>query len=155
MDAGIRFRSEKPIDLAQLLALYRDAGWTAYTDEPDRLARAVANSTHVVTAWDGERLVGLARVISDGEHVVYVQDLLVLREYRRRGLGSALLRKVLEPFSHVRQTVLLTDSNPEMLAFYRSLGFEMARRSGMAAFVRLKARQNEPAQSREAKRPRR
>lgn len=140
MGGAIRFCSEKELDAEQLLALYQDAGWTAYTDEPERLRRAVANSTHVVTAWDGDSLVGLARVISDGEHIVYAQDLLVRREYRRRGLGSALLRRVLEPFAHVRQTVLLTDNNPEMQAFYRSLGFQMARRSGIAAFLRLRAR---------------
>ncbi len=139
MDDSIRFSTDKAIDRAQLLALYDDAGWTAYTEDPDRLVRAVADSTHVVSAWDGDRLVGLVRVISDGEHIVYAQDLLVLKEYRRRGLGSTLLRRVLEPFAHVRQTVLVTDNNPEMRAFYLALGFEMSTRSGMVAFMRCKA----------------
>ncbi len=139
-DEGIRFDTSKAIDPVQLLALYRDVGWTTYIEEPERLVHAVANSTRVVTAWDGDRLVGLARVISDGEHIVYAQDLLVLEGYRRRGLGSALLRKVLEPFAHVRQTVLVTDDTPEMRAFYRSQGFEMIRRSGMAAYARFVAR---------------
>jgi GNAT superfamily N-acetyltransferase len=139
MDERIQFRTGREIDRRQLLALYDDVGWTAYTSEPDRLERAIANSAHVVTAWDGERLVGLARVISDGEHIVYAQDLLVLREYRRRGLGSALLRKVLEPFEQARQTVVLTDNNPEMMAFYAALGFEMCSRGGMATFMRCRA----------------
>jgi ribosomal protein S18 acetylase RimI-like enzyme len=136
--ADIRFSTQKTFDRDQLIALYEDAGWTAYTDEPDRLVRAISNSTHVVSAWDGERLVGLARVISDGEHIVYAQDLLVHSSYRRRGLGSALLRKALEPFQHVRQTVLVADDSPEMRAFYQSLGFEMAGRSGLVTFMRCK-----------------
>lgn len=140
MDEAITFRTVKVFDRAQLLVLYNDAGWTAYTEEPERLEHAIANSTHVVSAWDGDRLVGLARVISDGEHIVYAQDLLVLKEYRRRGLGSALLRRVLQPFVHVRQTVLITDKSPEMLGFYQSLGFEMAGRSGIATFISLKSR---------------
>lgn len=131
----IRFDTDKTFDRGQLIALYEDAGWTAYTRNPERLERAIANSTRVVTAWDGERLVGLARVLSDGEHIVYAQDLLVLRAYRRQGLGSALLRKALEPFEHVRQAVLVTDNSPEMRAFYRALGFEEATRAGMATFM--------------------
>jgi len=138
MDKRIHFRTDKAFDRAQLLALYDDAGWTAYTEDPERLERAIANSTHVVSAWDGDRLVGLARAISDGEHVVYAQDLLVLRAYRRRGLGSDLMRRVLEPFEQVRHTVLVTDNNPEMRAFYLALGFEMASRSGMVTFMRCK-----------------
>ncbi|MDI7278205.1 MAG: GNAT family N-acetyltransferase [Anaerolineae bacterium] len=138
MDPAIRFSTEKTFDKDQLVALYEDVGWTAYTDEPERLMRAIRNSTHVVSAWDGARLVGLARVISDGEHIVYAQDLLVVRSHRRCGLGTALLRKVLEPFQQVRQTVLVTDDSPEMRAFYHALGFEMASRSGMATFMRYK-----------------
>lgn len=139
MTNSISFRTEKTFDRNKLLALYEDAGWTAYTEDPVRLERALANSTHVVSAWDGERLVGLARVISDGEHIVYTQDLLVLRDYRRRGLGRELLRRVLEPFAHVRQAVLVTDNAPETRGFYTSLGFEMASRIGMAAFLHLRA----------------
>jgi ribosomal protein S18 acetylase RimI-like enzyme len=138
MEERMRFDTDKTFDRGQLMALYEDAGWTAYTRNPERLERAIANSTRVVTAWDGERLVGLARVLSDGEHIVYAQDLLVLRAYRRQGLGSALLRKALQPFEHVRQTVLMTDNSPEMRGFYRALGFEEARRSGMTVFMRCK-----------------
>jgi GNAT superfamily N-acetyltransferase len=141
MDRPLRFSAEKTLDRGQLLALYEDAGWTAYTEDPERLERALANSTRVVSAWDGECLVGLARAISDGEHIVYVQDLLVLTSYRRRGLGSTLLRELLAPYEHVRQTVLLADDSPELGAFYRALGFEPARRSGMMAFVLLKTRE--------------
>ena len=138
MDRRIRFETGKTFGREQLLALYEDVGWTAYTEDPERLERAIANSTLVVSAWDGERLVGLARVLSDGEHIVYAQDLLVLRAYRRQGLGSALLRRALQPFEHVRQTVLVTDNSPEMRAFYRALGFENATRAGMATFMRCK-----------------
>lgn len=138
MDRRIRFETGKTFDRGQLLALYEDAGWTAYTEEPERLERAIANSTRVVSAWDGAQLIGLVRVLSDGEHVVYAQDLLVLREYRRQGLGTALLRRALQPFEHVRQTVLVADNSPEMRAFYRAQGFENASRAGMAAFMRCK-----------------
>lgn len=144
MESGISYRADKTFDRKGLLELYEDVGWTAYTDEPERLERAIAQSAHVVSAWDGDRLVGLARVVSDGEHIVFAQDVLVLRAYRRRGLGRELLRRVLEPFQHVRQTVLVADNAPELRAFYAGLGFEMASRIGMSAFMRLKPRRSSP-----------
>ena len=61
----------------QLLELYTDAGWIAYTSDPDRLERAVRQSQAVYTAWDGSRLAGLLRAVGDGETILYVQDLLV------------------------------------------------------------------------------
>ena len=50
----------------QIISLYDDAGWTAYTDEPDLLMEAIKNSLKVWTLWDGEKLIGLARTVGDG-----------------------------------------------------------------------------------------
>ena len=56
----------------QVLALYEDAGWTAYTDEPDLLMKAIENSLKVWTLWDGEKLIGLARTIGDGLSLIHI-----------------------------------------------------------------------------------
>ena len=67
----------------ELLELYADAGWTAYTDHLDRLERGVAASLAVYTAWEGDALVGLLRAVGDGETILYLQDLLVRSSHRR------------------------------------------------------------------------
>ena len=54
---------------------------------------------------------------------MFIQDILVAPERQRRGIGTALLRAVLERFNGVRQIELTTDDTPETAAFYRSLGF--------------------------------
>ena len=108
---------------AQLLSLYDSVGWTAYTDQPERLRRACAGSLCCLAAWEGDVLAGLVRAVGDGVSVLYVQDLLVRPEYQRRGIGRSLLEAVLSLYPDVRQKLLLTDDTPETLAFYRAQGF--------------------------------
>ncbi|WP_242862945.1 GNAT family N-acetyltransferase [Curtobacterium luteum] len=107
----------------ELLDLYGAVGWTAYTRDPDVLVAAITGSHAVITARDAGRLVGLARTVSDGATIVYVQDVLVHPEHQRTGVGRALLDEVLRRYERVRQTVLLTDAEPGQRAFYESLGF--------------------------------
>ncbi|MFC7432191.1 MULTISPECIES: GNAT family N-acetyltransferase [unclassified Agrococcus] len=111
---------------AELLALYDAVGWSAYTREPEVLVAGVAASWLVVAARDGGRLVGLARVVSDGATIAYVQDVLVAPTHQRLGVGRALLDAILERTSGIRQTVLLTDAEPGQRSFYEAAGFTEA-----------------------------
>lgn len=107
----------------ELVALYAAVGWTAYTREPELLAKAVRGSSYVVAARRDGQLVGLARALSDDATVCYLQDILVHPEAQRAGVGRALVTAVRERFAGVRQQVLLTDDEPGQRAFYESLGF--------------------------------
>ena len=108
---------------SDVVALYEAAGWSGYTRDPATLEEALENSTYVAAARDGDTVVGLARCISDDVSVLYIQDILVLPDHRRLGLGRALVLDCLTRFSHVRQKLLLTDDRPDQLSFYESLGF--------------------------------
>lgn len=115
--------ASRDVSRSELLALYNSVGWTAYTNEPEVLERAVRKSSFVVTAWAEGALVGLARAMSDDETICYVQDILVQPSFHRSGVGRQLLAAVMDRFAHVRQTVLLTDDEPGQRAFYESQGF--------------------------------
>ncbi|QFG68903.1 GNAT family N-acetyltransferase [Ornithinimicrobium pratense] len=124
----------------ELIGLYDAVGWTTYTTDPEVLEAAVDGSTHVVTARYSEDLLGLARVISDGATIAYLQDVLVRPELQREGVGKALVDAAMAPFAHVRQQVLLTDDEPGQRAFYESLGYAEIRDHGegrLRAFVRF------------------
>lgn len=126
----------------QLLGLYEAVGWSAYTTDAALLRRAVSGSFHVVTAWAGEQLMGLARVISDGATIAYLQDVLVHPHHHRQGLGRALVDRAFSPVRTVRQHVLLTDAEAGQRAFYEALGFTEVRDTageGLRSFVRLGA----------------
>ena len=125
---------------AELADLYGAVGWAAYTNNLDALERALHGSSHVVTAREDGRLVGLARVVSDGATIAYLQDILVHPEQQGSGVGKRLVADVLEPFAAVRQQVLLTDDEPRQRAFYESLGFAEIRDFGdgtLRAFVKF------------------
>lgn len=106
----------------EVLKLYDDCGWTAYTDYPETLEKAIKNSLEVWTLWDGEILVGLARTVGDGATICYLQDLLVLKAYQGKGLGTRILEEVLAENSHIRQFVLLTEDSKKNKSFYEKLG---------------------------------
>lgn len=68
--------------------LYDDAGWIAYTCDMDALERALRASLYLVCAYDGDALCGLLRAVGDGQTILYIQDILVLQQYRRHGIGQ-------------------------------------------------------------------
>ncbi len=115
---------EREVSDDDLIGLYDSVGWVAYTRAPDTLAKAVANSSIVVTARDEQgQLIGLARGLSDDVAIFYLQDILVRPERQRTGVGRQLLSVCLERYSHVRQKVLLTDDDEAPQRFYESLGY--------------------------------
>jgi ribosomal protein S18 acetylase RimI-like enzyme len=86
---------------------------------PDALRRSFHQSQHVAFARDGDRLVGMARLLSDGVCNAYLVDVWTASAYRRRGIASAMIRHLLErvPGQHVG---LQTN---DAQALYESLGF--------------------------------
>ena len=83
------------------------------------LRRSFENAQHVAFARDGARVVGMARMLSDGVCNAYVVDVWTHSAYRRQGIASALMRLLAEqvPGQHIG---LQTDDAQD---FYRSLGY--------------------------------
>lgn len=120
----------------EIRALYAAVGWTAYTEDLPALERGFQNSLLVLAAYEGGVLIGLIRVVGDGATVVFVQDLLVAPQKQRQGVGTALLKAVLDRYSNVRQLLLTTDNTPKTVAFYKSLGFSDLSTLGCCGFMR-------------------
>ena len=78
---------DRSLPEAALLELYGAAGWQAYL-APGLLREAYSRSLYALGAFDGGRLVGAVRAVGDGCTIILIQDLLVLPEYRRRGIGD-------------------------------------------------------------------
>jgi len=95
------------IDFDSTLCLYAAVGWTAYTVNPERLREALVNSSLVLIIRRADRVVGLVRCISDGQTICYIQDILVVPEYQRLGIGKGLLQEALNHYFDVRQVVLM------------------------------------------------
>lgn len=133
---AITYTDTLPTALHELVHLYENVGWRAYTQDRARLIRAIQQSQYVLLARDQQKIVGLIRTVGDGETIVYIQDLLVHTAYQRRGIGTALMRQTLDRFQHCRQQVLLTDEQPETRSFYEALGFQSCDQGKVVAFVK-------------------
>lgn len=130
--------TETPLpDREALLSLYENAGWTAYTRDPAALEMAMRKSLYVLQAKYAGQLVGLIRVVGDGLSIVYIQDILVHTDFKRKGIGTELIRRTLSEFASVRQKVLLTEDQAESRGFYESLGFKSCDQGTLMAFAKL------------------
>ena len=123
--------------LQDVLRLYRDAGWIAYLKDEAALGRALDHSLCLTGAFEDGEMIGFVRCVGDGEHIVYVQDLIVHSAHRRRGIGKALLRHVMEQYAHVRMLTLITDAQDENAnAFYRAMGLKAYADGGITGYFR-------------------
>jgi ribosomal protein S18 acetylase RimI-like enzyme len=106
-----------------ILAVYESVEWAAYTNDESKLKRGLKNSHRVWGAYDDDDLIGILRTISDGETIVYLQDILVRPNRQRLGIGTQLMLKFLTEYEDFRQKVLLTDNTEAQRSFYESMGF--------------------------------
>ena len=122
--AMINITKETSVSIDDVLHLYQAVGWTNYTNQPQMLEQSLAHSLAIYFARDGEKIVGLVRLVGDGFSSVFVQDLIVLPSYQRQGIGSDLMKEALGDYKDAYQVQLVTDQTEKTLGFYRSLGFE-------------------------------
>jgi ribosomal protein S18 acetylase RimI-like enzyme len=88
--------------IAQITALYRQAGWwdVDAPDDPELVARIVAGSHFFVIASHSDAIVGMGRAISDRASDGYLQDITVQKAYRKQGLGSRIIAMLIDRLQH-------------------------------------------------------
>ncbi|MBR4421019.1 MAG: GNAT family N-acetyltransferase [Erysipelotrichaceae bacterium] len=134
----MEIREYKKFRFEEIMELYQSAGWTNYLERADLLQQVYADSLCVLGAYDSDKLVGILRAVGDGQTIVFVQDIIVLPEYQRKGIGTNLLKTIMEKYDDVYQMELLTDNTEKTKAFYRSVGFTSADEIGCVAFIRMR-----------------
>lgn len=120
----IGYKKNDTISFEEILPLYEAVGWTNYSTNPTMLKNALEHSLFLISARDEEgKLIGFLRAVGDGYSIVYIQDIIVLPEYHRQGIGTQLLRQTMKHFKEVYQLILTTDSELKTVAFYEANGF--------------------------------
>ena len=132
----MEIKEYKTYNEEEILRLYTAVGWTAYTQDPESLLRGYEHSLLVLGAYEGVELLGIIRAVGDGATIVFIQDILVYPEQQRKGVGSALLRAVLDRYAGVRQIELVTDNTEKTVAFYKSMGFCELSELGCRGFMK-------------------
>ncbi|MDD1667525.1 MAG: GNAT family N-acetyltransferase [Methanomicrobiales archaeon] len=123
---GVELHVVTAWDAGEIVALYRSAGWwQEERDDPSEIVPLIQGSLVFVVAVDRAtgKAVGMGRAISDGVSDAYIQDLVVLPGYRGRGIGRAILGRILHECRErgIGWIALIAEGGSG--DFYRQLGF--------------------------------
>lgn len=133
----ITYREFDVSEMADVINIYENVGWAAYLQDTDRLFSAFENSLYLFGAFSDGQLVGFARVVGDGELIVLVQDLVIISEYQHCGIGSSLLKKVMEKYQSVRTFMIVTDlGDKRSNTFYQKFGMKKLEQYNMVGYIR-------------------
>ena len=124
----ITFSDRNDFDAAQLIHLYRQAPWAKHR-ALEQAQAMLAKTDVVISAWDGTRLVGFGRVLTDYVFRASIWDVIVDRDYQGRKIGTEIVRRILD--HPTLQQVELFWLCTRMPGFYERLGFSAKEQTGM------------------------
>jgi predicted N-acetyltransferase YhbS len=121
--ATINYRLGNDLDVDQVIELYREStlGERRPIDDRARMQAMLANANIVVTAWDGDLLVGISRALTDFAYATYLSDLAVRVTHQRQGIGRELIRETCRHSGPDAIIVLL--AAPKAVEYYPRIGF--------------------------------
>jgi predicted N-acetyltransferase YhbS len=119
----IEYKTGNQIDLDRMIELYRAStlGERRPVEDRERMCAMLNNANLVITAWDGELLVGIARSVTDFAYVTYLADLAVRLSHQRAGIGRELIRRTQDACTPQTRLVLL--AAPKAVDYYPRVGF--------------------------------
>ena len=119
----IQTHRARPIPPASLRALLDDEGW--WPERGERVLARILEAGPALAAWDGERLVGFARAVTDGVSRAYVEDVIVSRDRRSRGIGHRLVRALHRELGD--EVLVSAFFHSPLRTFYEHLGYTPTR----------------------------
>ena len=94
----IKVEIVKSTDVEQLKNLYKEAGWWSEGDDtdPDLIRKIIDGSFCFAVASIKDKIIGMGRAISDGVCDSYIQDVVVLNEFRGRRIGVLIMDELVK-----------------------------------------------------------
>lgn len=120
----IEYRDNHALRAADVARVFDASGIKRPTQDMARIARMLANANVIISAWDGERLIGVSRALTDFSYCCYLSDLAVDAAYQKQGIGRELIRRTQSAAGPEVALVLL--SAPSATAYYPKVGFTLA-----------------------------
>ena len=120
----IEYRDHATITAEQAIDLYKRStlGERRPIHNIQTFEAMLKNANLTITAWDGEKLVGISRSLTDFAYVAYLADLAVDEQYQRSGIGKQLIEETKERLGPECMIVLL--AAPKANEYYDHIGFE-------------------------------
>ncbi len=116
-----RYQFTNTIAISDLHRLFAQTDWTNQRT-PDQLQAMLDQTRVCLGVWDGDKLIGFARAVTDDLFRAMIEDVIVDEAYRGHGIGAEIMRRLLERLAHVEELVL--NCHDHLIPFYERLGFE-------------------------------
>jgi N-acetylglutamate synthase-like GNAT family acetyltransferase len=120
----ITYKVNKKIEPHQLAEVFQSSGIRRPFDNLNRMKKMLDNANLLVTAWDGEKLVGVARALTDYSFCCYLSDLAVSKDYQHNDIGHELVSQVQNQMGDECALILL--AAPDVMEYYPRIGFSKA-----------------------------
>lgn len=120
----VDYKSNVIPNTEQIIELYDSSGINRPTTDQERITEMYAHSNLIITAWDGDKIVGVSRSLTDFCYCCYLFDLAVRKEYQKLGIGKELIRLTQEKIG--QQTTLILFAAPSAMEYYPKVGFQKA-----------------------------
>ena len=117
------YTEEKKFTKEQVQKLFLSVHWIS-GNYPDRLYKALMNSSTVLTVWDDEKLVGLIRVLDDTEMLAQVHYVLVHPDYQGKGIAGKMLSYIKEKYKNFMYIEAMPEDKNNV-SFYTKHGFSV------------------------------
>jgi GNAT superfamily N-acetyltransferase len=120
---NIEYKINTPVSADQFIELLNEStlGERRPVDDRQCMDGMVNNSNLMVTAWDGDKLIGIARSMTDFHYACYVSDLAVHKRYQNKGIGKNLLNITQEQLGPKCNLILI--AAPAANTYYEHIGF--------------------------------
>jgi len=124
----------------EIVNLYKSGGWWKDTYNPSRIESLIKGSYAFCIAIEKKsgKAIGMGRIISDGISDAYLQDIVILKKYRKQGIGKKLVKYLIDYCKSKGIIWLLLIAEPNQDSFYKLLGFKK-----MENYVPMKYRREE------------
>lgn len=118
----IDYRINAGLDARAVAEVFQSSGIRRPVEDLTRIRRMLEHANLSVSAWDAERLIGLARALTDFSYCCYLSDIAVHKDYQRQGIGKNLVQRLREQLSDEVMVILV--AAPEVMDYYKHLYFE-------------------------------
>ncbi|WP_026672103.1 GNAT family N-acetyltransferase [Alkalihalobacterium bogoriense] len=118
----IKYKVNERITVKQLATVFSTSGIRRPIEDLTRLERMLNEADILITAWDNEEVVGVARALTDYSYCCYLSDLAVDKRYQSNGIGKKLIELLQNELSE--EVALLLLSSPTAMDYYPQIGFE-------------------------------
>ena len=121
---------------------------TGFADIPvEHAKKALANGLINVSAYCGDKLIGMGRLVGDGTMYWYLQEIIVLPEYQKKGIGRLLINEILQFINDhgVEETEIFVElcAMPDKIPFYEKFGFRANEAQRLRLFHKVRKGEND------------